>query len=86
MVVKVVMMVVKVVLSNTWGQVSSSGCCSSGVAPPTGERTDNNLNRYQPAAEHPPRPGVGRFQAGEAFLTNERSGERGQPGAGRPAS
>ena len=53
---------------------------------PTGERTDNNLNRYQPGAQHTPRPRVGRLEAGEAFLTNGRAGERGEPGAGRPAS
>ena len=84
--VKVVVLV-KVVLSNTWAEVSSSsGCCSSRVARPTGERTDNNLNRYQPGAQLEPRSNIGRLEAGEAFLTNGRPGERGEPGAGRPAS
>ena len=86
MVLKV--MVVKVVLSNTWGKVSSSGCCSSGVAPPTGERTDNNLNRYQPAAQLPPRPGVGRDE-GQGGLSHQWEAARDAPSlglGGQPAS
>ena len=53
---------------------------------PTGERTDNNLNRYQPGARDRSRLMVGQLEAGDAFLANERTGETGGPGAGRPAS